>query len=69
MLVAAIIHSSLLVAQEFRQVGFSHVRRQSNKPAHLLAKYALGIDDFSVWLEEDPCFLSQALLQDVNYFS
>ena len=66
--VVAIISSSLLVSQEFRHV-FSHVRRQGNKPAHLLAKYTLGIDDFSVWLEEDPCFLNQALIQDVTYTS
>ena len=67
--VAAIISNSLLVSQEFRQVVFSHVRRQSNKPTHLLAKYAFGIDDFSVWLEEEPCFLNQALIQDVTYTS
>ena len=64
--VAAIIYSSLSVSREFRQVEFSHVRRQGNKLAHLLAKYAHGIDDFSIWLEEDPCFIIQTLLQDVN---
>ena len=64
--VAAIIYSSLSVSREFRQVEFSHVRRQGNKLAHLLAKYAHDIDDFSIWLEEDPCFIIQALLQDVN---
>ena len=55
--VAAIISSFLLVSQEFRHV-FSHVRRQGNRPVHLLAKYASGIDDFSVWLEEEHCFLN-----------
>ena len=62
----AIISSSLLVSQEFRHVVFSHVQQQGNMSAHLLAKYTLGIDDFSVWLEEDVCFLNQALIQDVN---
>lgn len=28
------------------RIDFSHIRRQGNKPAHLLAKYALGIDDY-----------------------
>ena len=46
--VAAIISSSLLVLQEFRQVVFSRVRRPGNRPAYSLAKYASGIDDFSV---------------------
>ena len=67
--VAAIISSSLSVSQEFRQVVFSHIRRQGNRPAHLLAKYASGIDDFSVWLEEEPCFLNLALIQDVTFSS
>ena len=44
--VAAIISSSLCVSQEFRQVVFSYIRRQGNRTAHLLAKYASGIDDF-----------------------
>ena len=56
--VAAIISSFLLVSQEFRHVVFSHVRRQGNRPVHLLAKYASGIDDFSVWLKEEHCFLN-----------
>ena len=63
---AAIIYSSLSVSREFKHVEFSHVRRQGNKSAHLLAKYAHGIDDFSIWLEEDPCFIIRAILQDVN---
>ena len=31
---------------EFCYVGFSHTRYQGNRPAHLLAKYAKGIDDY-----------------------
>ena len=51
--------------REFRKFSFSHVRRQGNKPAHLLAKHVKGIVDFSTWLEENPCFLEQTLLHDV----
>lgn len=67
--VAAIISSSLLVSQEFRQVVFSRVHWQGNRLTHLLAKYASSIDDFSVWLQEEPCFLNQVLIQDVTYSS
>ena len=67
--VAAIISSSLSVSLEFRQVVFSYIRSQCIRPAHLLAKYASGIDDFSVWLKEEPCFLNQVLIQDVTFSS
>ena len=63
--VAALVYNSINVAHSFRDVNFAHVGRKGNRPAHLLARYALGIDDFSVWVEEIPCFLEQALNQDV----
>ncbi|XP_050263199.1 uncharacterized protein LOC126707515 [Quercus robur] len=68
--VAALVYSSITVAHSFRHVDFAHVGRNGNKPAHLLARHALGIADLSVWVEETPCFLEQALKQDVfvNFF-
>ena len=53
---------------DFHHIAFSHVRRQGNNPAHLLAKYAYGINDSSVWIEESPCFIKQALIHDVMSF-
>ena len=44
--IAFVIYGSLTECHEFRKVGFSHVHRQDNRPAHLLAKHALGIIDF-----------------------
>ena len=63
--VAAIISGALGSCGMFRQVDFSHIRRQGNKPAHLLAKYAKCIVDYVAWIEETPCFLMQALTHDV----
>ena len=63
--IAAMICGSVSISHEFCHVVFSHVRRQGNCPTLLLTKHALGIDDFSVWIEEVPCFLQQALLKDV----
>ena len=63
--IAAMICGSVSISHEFCHVVFSHVRRQGNCPTHLLTKHALGIGDFSVWIEEVPCFLQQALLKDV----
>lgn len=56
--VAVVVYGSLSASHGFCQVEFSHVHWQGNRPAHLLAKHALGISDFSIWIEE-------ALLHDV----
>ena len=43
-----------LISSEFHSINVSHVRRQGNKLAHLLAKFALSIDDSCVWIGESP---------------
>ena len=64
--VAALVFSSVALSHSFRCVDFSHVGHNGNRLAHLLAKHALGIADLFVWVEEIPCFLEQALNQDVT---
>ena len=54
------------VALEFHNVYFSHVKRNANTPAHLLAKYAKGIVHQCMWMENCPSFLELAILHDVN---
>jgi len=54
---------------DVRKVVYSHVCRQENRPAHILAKHAINIVDFMVWMEENPCFLEQALHHDVMFYS
>ena len=39
---------------KFRRVLYSHVKRNGNSVAHNLAKYALCILDFQVWMEDVP---------------
>ena len=63
--VASVVLGMLDLCKKFRLIKFSHVKRKGNRLAHLLAKYAVGIDDFLVWMEENPCFLEQALSHDV----
>ena len=53
-------------ALEFHNVDFSHVKRNANSPAHLLAKYAKGIVNQCIWMENCPTFLELAILHDVN---
>ena len=63
--VAALVYSFVAATYSFRNVDFAYVDRNGNRPAHLLARHALGIANLSVWVEESPCFLEQALNQDV----
>ena len=55
------------VVLEFHSVYFSHVKRNANTPAHLLAKYAKGIVHQCMWMEKCPSFLELAILHDVNF--
>ena len=64
--VAAVVAGIKVLSCYLRQVEFSHVRRQCNRPAHLLAKHASGIVDFMAWLEENPYFIEQFLHHDVS---
>ena len=67
--IVALVFSSVAMSHSFICVDFLHVGRNDNRPAHLLAKHALNIVDFSVWVEEIPYFLEQALNQDVVVIS
>ena len=40
------------MSKEFRHLEFSHVRRQDNRPAHLLGKHVSSIVDYIAWIEE-----------------
>ena len=62
----AVIMGITLAALEFHNVYFSHVKRNANTPAHLLAKYAKGIVHQYMWIENCPSFLELAILYDVN---
>ena len=66
--VASVIPGVLGFCGLFRQVDFSHIRRQGNRPTHLLAKHTIGIVDYVTWMEETPYFLMQALTYDVSIF-
>ena len=48
--ISALVYGMLAECNDFRNVGFSHVRRQDNRPAHLLAKQAFDFIDFFAWI-------------------
>ncbi|XP_075675215.1 uncharacterized protein LOC142644511 [Castanea sativa] len=63
--VEAVVSGMQEMDKEFRRIEFSHVRRQGNRPTHLLAKYASGINDYLAWIEKNPCLIEQTLIHDV----
>ena len=53
---------------DFHHIAFTYVGRQGNKSAHLLANYAKGIDDVSVWIEEILYVIEQSLIYVIKHF-
>ncbi|XP_030943767.1 uncharacterized protein LOC115968497 [Quercus lobata] len=49
----------------FHFVSFCHVKREGNRPAHILAQHAKYVGDFVVWLEETPNLIEDACSQDI----
>jgi hypothetical protein len=50
------------LACSLEQVGFSHVHRDGNRVAHVLARKALELSsDFLVWLEDVPVYLEDVI--------
>ena len=63
-----IVTSTLPLGQSFRCISFNHVKRQGNKPAHILAQFARHIGDYVVWLAETPSPIEHACAQDVIHY-
>ena len=53
------------VANSFVHLLYSHVKRNGNRIAHSLAKNALRIPDFQVWMEDVPSHIVSILQLDV----
>ena len=51
---------------KFRFVSFCHVKRDGNRPAHILAQFAKHVGDFVLWLEETPNLIEDACSQGVS---
>ena len=64
--IETITESILAQVDRFRFVSFTHVKRDGNRPAHILAQFAKQVGDFVVWLEETPNLIEDACSQDVS---
>ena len=50
---------------DFHFVQISHVKRARNKPTHILAQYAKGLDSYVVWIKKNAVIIEQALAHNV----
>ena len=53
----------------YLRVLISHVRRQGNRPAYILAQYAENVVSYITWIEENPNMIESALAQDILFLS
>ena len=63
--VAAIVEGIHALGSDIGVVSYSHVRRIGNQPTHILARKAQSLANDVIWIEETPCCIQQALIQDV----
>jgi ribonuclease HI len=57
-----IIDEACLLARSLQRCSFSHVKREGNRVAHLLARRAIELqEDFLVWLEDVPPYLESVI--------
>ena len=63
--VANVLEGIFLQLQSFCSFLFSHIKRDGNKLAHLLAQHAKFVHDFEAWDEEAPRFLEPVVASDV----
>ena len=67
--IATIIEGIHQKLQDFRQVQFSHVKRQGNRPAHILAQYVKNIVSYVIWIKENSSIVDSALAHDILVLS
>ena len=54
-----------LFANNFVRLSYSHIKRNGNSVTHNLAKHAIRIPDFQVWMEDVPTHVVSFLQLDV----
>ena len=67
--IATIIEGIHQKLQDFKQVQFSHVKRQGKRPAHILAQCAKNNVSYVTWIEESPSMIESVLAHDVLVLS
>ena len=66
--VVNVVAGTLNHASLFRRWKFSHIKRQGNVPAHVLAQHAKNVEDYIAWVEECPNLVEHVCAQDRMQF-
>ena len=59
-----LIEDAKRLSHSFDELRYSHTKRECNALAHNLARYAVSIPDFLVWMEEVPSQFQNVLQVD-----
>ena len=54
---------------DFHYVQISHVKQAGNKPAHILAQYAKGLDSYVAWIKKNLVIIESALAHNIRNLS
>ena len=49
-----LLEDAKIFSRQFDELRYSHTKREGNSLAHSLARYAVSIPDFLVWMEDVP---------------
>ena len=60
-----LIEDVRILSQNFDQLLYSHTKREGNSMAYSLTRYAIGIPDFLVWMEDVPPHIRSVLQVDL----
>jgi len=47
-----LVNDAKVISRNFNQIIYSHTKREGNFVAHSLARYAVNIPDYLVWMED-----------------
>ena len=64
-----LLEDAMFLSQQFDELHYSHTKREGNSLAHSLARYAVNIPDFLVWMEDVPPQFYYILQTDLSDFS
>ena len=64
-----LLEDAKFLSLQFEELRYSHTKMEGNSLAYSLARYAIGIPEFLVWMEDVPSQFYSILQTDLSGFS